>query len=150
MQLRNFLDQTAVKLALGAASREEALAELVALLGLESDPSAALVRALARREAAGSTGVGRGVAIPHTRSPLVPELRLAYGRSPGGIEFQALDARPVHHLFLIVAPHEERANAYLPVLGRIAEFVRGPEVPARLAALTDPAEFFALLEERGV
>jgi len=150
MQLRNFLDPAAVKLALDATRRDEALTELVALLRLAGERSTELVRALERRELAGTTGVGRGVAIPHARSPLVGELRLAYGRSQPGLEFQALDAKPVHHLFLIVAPHQERANLYLPVLGRIAEFVRAPEVPARLSAMTDPAELFELLDERGV
>ena len=52
--------------------------------------------------------------------------------------------------FLIVAPPNEVSNQYLPVLGKIAQFAQMPEVPARLQALTDPAELFALFDEKGV
>jgi PTS system nitrogen regulatory IIA component len=58
--------------------------------------------------------------------------------------------KPVHHLFLIVAPPLEISNQYLPVLGRIAQFAKEADVPHRLAALTRAEEFFQLLEEKGV
>jgi mannitol/fructose-specific phosphotransferase system IIA component (Ntr-type) len=56
----------------------------------------------------------------------------------------------VHFLFLIIAPPLEVSNQYLPVLGRIAQFAKEPDVPERLMRLQDPAEFFALLEEKKV
>ena len=62
----------------------------------------------------------------------------------------AIDRRPVHFLFLIVAPPLEVSNQYLPVLGRIAQFAKDADIPDRLASLTSPADFFALLESRGV
>ena len=74
----------------------------------------------------------------------------AYGFSRAGIPFQAIDGKPVHHLFLIVAPPLEISNQYLPVLGRIAQFAKEPDVPDRLAALTRPEDFLRLLEEKGV
>jgi mannitol/fructose-specific phosphotransferase system IIA component (Ntr-type) len=52
----------------------------------------------------------------------------------------------VHYLFLIVAPPLEVSNQYLPVLGRIAQFAKDADIPDRLAALSSPADFFALLE----
>jgi mannitol/fructose-specific phosphotransferase system IIA component (Ntr-type) len=61
-----------------------------------------------------------------------------------------MDGRPVHHLFLIVAPPLEISNQYLPVLGRIAQFAKEPDVPDRLASLAGPEEFFRLLEDKGV
>jgi mannitol/fructose-specific phosphotransferase system IIA component (Ntr-type) len=61
-----------------------------------------------------------------------------------------MDGRPVHHLFLIVAPPLEISNQYLPVLGRIAQFAKEADVPDRLASLEHPDEFFRLLEEKGV
>jgi mannitol/fructose-specific phosphotransferase system IIA component (Ntr-type) len=75
---------------------------------------------------------------------------LAFGHKPGGIEFQAIDGRPVFSLFLIVAPPLEISNQYLPVLGKIAQFAKEPDVPDRLAALTSPDDFFRLLEEKNV
>ncbi|HET7423994.1 MAG TPA: PTS sugar transporter subunit IIA, partial [Gemmatimonadales bacterium] len=64
--------------------------------------------------------------------------------------FQAIDAKPVHHFFLIVAPPLEISNQYLPVLGRIAQFCKDAEVPDRLSQLRNADEFFNLLEAKGV
>ena len=109
-----------------------------------------LVAEILRREELMSTAIGRGIAIPHCRSLVANRLRLAYGRSRKGIDFQAIDGKPVFHLFLIVAPPLEISNQYLPVLGRIAQFAKEPQVPERLASLAHPDEFFRLLEEKGV
>ena len=109
-----------------------------------------LLRVIQRRESLGSTGMGRGIAIPHCRSLVANRLRLAYGRHRQGVEFQAIDGKPVFDLFLIVAPPLEVSNLYLPVLGKIAQFAKESDVPGRLAALGSPDEFFRLLEEKGV
>ena len=71
-------------------------------------------------------------------------------RHHAGVDFQAIDGRPVHHLFLIVAPPLEISNQYLPVLGRIAQFAKDPDVPERLSQLQNADEFFSLLEAKGV
>jgi mannitol/fructose-specific phosphotransferase system IIA component (Ntr-type) len=105
---------------------------------------------LQRRESLGSTGFGRGIAIPHCRSLVASRLRIAYGQSRNGVEFHAIDGKPVHHVFLIVAPPLEVSNQYLPVLGLVAQFAKEADVPARLAAVTRPEDFFQLLEEKGV
>jgi mannitol/fructose-specific phosphotransferase system IIA component (Ntr-type) len=107
-----------------------------------------LFKMLKRRENLGSTGIGRGIAIPHCRSLVVSRLRVAFGRKASGLDFKAIDDKPVHNIFLIVAPPMEVSNQYLPVLGRIAQFAKDPDVPARLARLDDPEQFLALLEEK--
>jgi nitrogen PTS system EIIA component len=150
MQLKDYFDSGAVSLALRGGSKDEILAELVELLQMDERSTGTLLRVLQRRENLGSTGVGRGIAIPHCRSLVVSRLRLAYGRMPAGAEFQAIDGRPVCNFFLIVAPPLEISNQYLPVLGRIAQFAKEPDVPERLAALTSTEEFFRLLQEKGV
>lgn len=150
MHLRDFFHDHAVNLALQGTSRDELLAEIVALLGEDERSGEALLKLLKRRETLGSTGVGRGIAIPHCRSPAVSKLRLAFGRQPAGVEYRAIDDRPVHFFFLIVAPPVEVSNQYLPVLGKIAQFAKEPDVPDRLAKVTSPDEFFALLKEKGV
>jgi mannitol/fructose-specific phosphotransferase system IIA component (Ntr-type) len=148
--LRDFFDPGAVNLGLDGTNCEQLLAELVGLLQLDPASSDTLVRILRRREDLGSTGVGRGVAIPHGRSPLVDRLRLAFGRHPTGVEYGAIDGKPVHCFFLIVAPPVEVSNLYLPVLGKIAQFIKEPDVPERLQKLGSVEEFFQLLEEKGV
>jgi PTS system nitrogen regulatory IIA component len=150
MPLKDFFTPDAVSLDLRGSSKDAILSELVGLLRIDDRAAETLLRALQRRESLGSTGVGRGIAIPHCRSLVVNRLRLAYGHRKEGIEFQAIDSRPVFDFFLIVAPPLEVSNQYLPVLGKIAQFAKEPDVPQRLAALTSADDFFRLLEERGV
>lgn len=148
MRLRDFFTAESVSLNLASASKDDLLRELVALLELDGKSEAILFKTLKRRENLGSTGIGKGIAIPHCRSLVVNRLRLAYGRKPDGVDFNAIDSQPVHNLFLIVAPPLEVSNQYLPVLGKIAQFAKDPDVPARLAGITSPEQFLALLEEK--
>ena len=150
MQLREFFAPDAIRLPLHATTKPEALTELVSLLRTDEKSAETLLRMLQRREALGSTGVGRGVAVPHCRSLVVQRLQLAYGHSPAGIPFDAADGLPVHHLFLIVAPPNEVSNQYLPILGKIAQLAKEPGVPDQLSRLSSPSEFLKLLADRGV
>jgi len=150
MRLQDFLDPSAISLTLQGTTKEAILDEMVGLLRLDPRATATLAQLVRRREQLGSTGFGRGIAIPHARSLSVNRLRVAFGRHPDGIEFAAMDQAPVHAIFLIVAPPHEVSNQYLPVLGRVAQFCQQPDVPERLAALQTPTELLALLAERGV
>jgi nitrogen PTS system EIIA component len=150
MRLRDFFTPGAISFDLQATDKDSVLDELVRLLGVDPRAGDTMLRVLQRRESLGSTGMGRGIAIPHCRSLVANRLRLAYGQSRKGVEFQAIDGKPVHHFFLIVAPPLEISNQYLPVLGRIAQFAKDPDVPDRLAVLTRADDFFRLLEEKGV
>lgn len=148
MRLRDIFTADAVKLDLESDNRDDLLKELIGLLDLDENSQATLLKTVKRREKLGSTGIGKGIAIPHCRSLVVSRLRLAYGRKPGGTDFKAIDGAPVHNFFLIVAPPLEVSNQYLPVLGKIAQFAKDPDVPQRLLELSDPSEFLALLEEK--
>ena len=79
---------------------------------------------------------------------VVNRLRLAYGRKPGGLNFNAIDGEPVYNFFLIIAPPLEVSNQYLPVLGKIAQFAKDAAVPGDLLELSEPEEFLALLAEK--
>lgn len=150
MLLREFFDTDVVDLELQGETKDEILKELINLLQLDEKSEGILFKMLKRRENLGSTGIGRGIAIPHCRSLVVNRLRIAFGRKKEGIEFNAIDDKPVHHLFLIVAPPLEVSNQYLPVLGKIAQFAKEEDVPDRLAGLDEPDEFLALLEEKSI
>jgi PTS system nitrogen regulatory IIA component len=150
MQLRDFLDPTSVNLDLKSAGKEAVLDEMVALLRLDERATTQLGRLLKRRELLGSTGVGRGIAVPHCRSLAVSRLRLAFGVHRSGIEYDAIDRKPVHILFLIVAPPTEVSNQYLPVLGKIAQFAQMPDVADQLTHLASPDQLFNLLEQKRV
>jgi nitrogen PTS system EIIA component len=150
MILRDFFDREAIQLELQGETKDEILKELIALLGLDEKSEGILFKMLKRRENLGSTGIGHGIAIPHCRSLVVNRLRLAFGRKPGGVDYKAIDDQPVRDFFLIVAPPLEVSNQYLPVLGKIAQFAKEPDVPGRLTELTDADEFLALLEEKSI
>jgi len=148
MRLRELFTADVVELDLKFDSKDDLLKELVSLLGLDEKSEGILFKTLKRRENLGSTGIGKGIAIPHCRSLVVNRLRLAYGRKPGGTDFNAIDGCPVFNFFLIVAPPLEVSNQYLPVLGKIAQFAKDPEVPERLLELGTPQEFLALLDQK--
>lgn len=146
MELREFFDRDAVELQLRGETKDEILKELIALLRLDEKSEGILFKMLKRRENLGSTGIGRGIAIPHCRSLVVNRLRVAFGRKGQGVDFNAIDNQPVQNFFLIVAPPLEVSNQYLPVLGKLAQFAKEPETTQRLAALESPDEFLNLLE----
>jgi mannitol/fructose-specific phosphotransferase system IIA component (Ntr-type) len=149
MRLRDFFDRDAIELDLKGESKDEILKELIRLLRLDDKSEGILFKMLKRRENLGSTGIGRGIAIPHCRSLVVENLRVAFGRKAGGVDFNAIDNQPVHHFFLIVAPPLEVSNQYLPVLGKLAQFAKIPEITAALQAVESPDDFLALIESKG-
>src|SRR3954467_11834131 len=150
MELREFFSEDAVELDLVGSTKDEILKELIGLLKLDDKSQGMLFKMLKRRENLGSTGIGRGIAIPHCRSLVVNKLRVAFGRKKPGLDFKAIDDKPVNFFFLIVAPPLEVSNQYLPVLGKIAQFSKEPDVPARLLKLKQPREFMALLEVKNL
>ncbi len=64
------------------------------------------------------------------------------------MDFNAIDGQPVHNFFLIVAPPLEVSNQYLPVLGKIAQFAKDPDVPEHLLDLGSPEAFLDLLDRK--
>ncbi len=150
MELRDFFSEDAIKLELEGTTKDEILKELIGLLGLDDKSEGMLFKMLKRRENLGSTGIGRGIAIPHCRSLVVSKLRVAFGRKTVGVDFKAIDDKPVFFFFLIVAPPLEVSNQYLPVLGKIAQFSKESDVPDRLLKLKEPREFMQLLEEKNL
>ena len=150
MQLREFFAEDAINLALKGRTKNDILRELVELLHLDEKSQGMLIKLLQRRETLGSTGIGRGIAIPHCRSLVVSSLRVAFGRKVEGIDFKAIDDKPAHVFFLIVAPPLEVSNQYLPVLGKLAQFAKEPDVPDRLAKLKAAGDLLELLEEKAI
>ena len=148
MRLIDLISLEMVKLHLGSTSKNEVLKELVALLKLDETAADTLYNTLRRRQLLGSTGIGRGVAVVYTRFHSIRECRVGFGRSRDGIDFEAIDGKPAHYFFLIVAPPLEETNQFLPVLGRIAKLAREPDFLDRLGRLECPEDFLRLLEER--
>jgi nitrogen PTS system EIIA component len=148
MELSEFFNRDAIELQLKATSKDAILKELISLLSLDEKSESILFKMLKRRENLGSTGIGRGIAIPHCRSLVVNRLRVAFGRKPDGIEFNAIDKQPVQYFFLIVAPPLEVSNQYLPVLGKLAQFAKEPDTTQRLAEVQTPEDFLELFQQQ--
>ena len=92
--------------------------------------------ALAAREKLGSTGVGEGVAIPHTKLPGLTSLVAAFGRSKKGIAFDAIDNQPVRLVFVLLVP-EDSAGAHLKALARISRLLKDNDFRRSLLDGTD-------------
>lgn len=102
-----------------------------------------ILETLNRRETLGSTGIGKGVAVPHCRTLAVFEILIVVGIAQEGIQYDAIDKKKVTLFFLIVAPPQEETNLYLPILGKIVEIVRNSKVRRSLRKVKD---FSSLLD----
>lgn len=118
-----------------ARGKREVLAELTELLSGAGEPAAEEVEAgLLEREEVMSTGIGHGIAIPHARLESVAEIRLALVRYPEGIDFDALDHKPVFLAFGVIGP-PQGTGLHVKLLARIARLVKeGPAVGELLEA----------------
>jgi mannitol/fructose-specific phosphotransferase system IIA component (Ntr-type) len=147
--LTDVLKPNRIKLDLTARDKDGILRELVALVidPREKRLTQTLYKALKAREDLCSTCVDDGVAIPHSRNAivgLVDQPVLAYGRHRTGLDFGALDGRPVQHFFLLCAPN---VREHLQLLARLARLVKSAEFRAKLAAAAQPAEVIELIRQ---
>ncbi len=145
--LSGLLRPALVNLNLKATSRDGILKELVSLAPLGEKAQQILLVNLKQREELGSTGIGRGVAIPHCRSLMLNSLTLIAGRSKNGVEFNSIDKKPVRLFLLIIAPPHDPKNQYLITLGRIAQLAKDLSPNDPLYSVETPGEFIARLAE---
>lgn len=134
-----------INLNLKTKRKHDALEELISLIKTGSE--AELLReTLLTREELGSTGIGKGVGIPHCRSLLIDKLEIAVGRSKHGIDFNAIDKKPVNLMFLIVAPPQDPGNQYLITLGHVAMICQELIKKKKIFDPQTPEEFIALIK----
>jgi mannitol/fructose-specific phosphotransferase system IIA component (Ntr-type) len=111
MKLRDFIVTDAITPELAANDRDGAIRELVNALSsagaLPGDAVDEVVGALIKREQNGSTGFGKGVAVPHVKHAKVKKMAGTVGRSVSGIDFAALDHQPVYSVFLLLSPDNQ-------------------------------------------
>ncbi|MCH7761560.1 PTS sugar transporter subunit IIA [candidate division TA06 bacterium] len=147
MKLKELLKPELIELELKNNNKKGVLQELVGLFPLDEKAKGILLETLKKREELGSTGVGKGIAIPHCRSLLVKDLHLVIGRSKKGVDFGALDGKQVHLFFLIVASPLEPTNQYLIVLGKVAQIAREITKDQRILEIDEKSEFIRFLGE---
>lgn len=145
MNIGELLDRTAISMRVGAANKKKALtviAEIAARnFGLEP---AAVLDALLEREAAGSTGVGHGVAVPHARLDGLERMRGVFVRLEQPVEFQSVDDQPVDLLFALFAPRNAGAE-HLRALAKVSRQLRQGDLREQLRKARSADAVHALL-----
>lgn len=147
MRLRDLLDEASVKVELESVDKEECIEELVDVLvraGRIADRAGAL-KALQAREAMATTGIGKGVALPHGKHDCIPELVAALGTSRQGIEFDAIDGEPVHLVVLLLASSDQ-TGPHLRAMVEVARLVQIPGFYRKALEASTPAGLLNLIE----
>jgi mannitol/fructose-specific phosphotransferase system IIA component (Ntr-type) len=127
MKLLDFVVRESIIVDLQATGKEQAIREMVASLHragrLANDDVESVIRAILGREELGSTGIGQGVAVPHTRHPTLQRLVGTVALSRRGVDFDALDGEPVDIFFLLVSPQNQPGD-HLRALENISRHLK--------------------------
>ncbi|MCK5739641.1 PTS sugar transporter subunit IIA [bacterium] len=133
---------------LQATTKDACLAEMVELFENTKvvKNKTILLEMLKKRESLGSTGVGKGIAIPHGRTTTAQDVLIVFGKSSKGIEYDSVDQKPAKLVFMVIAPPVERGNKYLPVLGKLVEVVNSDKKREALQKVTTFEELMNCFE----
>lgn len=134
---------------LGATTKRDALLELSRVIFADRpdfDP-AIVLDVLLEREKLGSTGIGDGIAIPHGKLNNIDNLMISFGRSRRGVDFNAMDGKPVHLFFLLLAP-ENSTGQHLKALAKISKMLKDPTFREDLMKAKSNADIFRIIGEK--
>ena len=150
MKFASFIEVGAIRAELEAEDKRSVVAELVGALvsagAVKADEQAGIVQAVMKREELGSTGIGRGVAVPHTKHASVNRLIGTVGISRDGVDFQSLDGEKVQIFFLLVSP-PDRPGDHLRALENISRQLRDDTFCRFLKQVKTVEEIRQLLDE---
>ena len=110
--------------------------------GCETDE---IVKAILRREQLGSTGIGRHIAIPHAKHSSLDKLVGTIGLSKGGVQFDSIDAQPVHVLVLLISP-KDKPGDHLRALENVVKSMRNQDFVDALRKAATPEDVWKLLQ----
>src|SRR3990172_1259585 len=146
MKILELLDRTCISANLKAANKQEALEELAGILapGPDGVKLETVVEVLLDRERLGSTGIGDNIAIPHGKLANLSKLRLAFGRSLKGVDFNSMDGKPTHLFFLLLAPINS-AGLHLKALAKISRMLMSQPFRESLMKAASVDEIYRLL-----
>jgi PTS system nitrogen regulatory IIA component len=148
MKIAEFLSPQAVISDLSAQSKPEVLRELSAQLS-RAQPQLRperLIEVLQDREKLGSTGIGEGVAIPHGKLNGLGQLSACFGVSRRGVDFDAIDGKPTHLFFALIAP-ENSAGIHLKALARISRLFKNARFRQAILQAKTPDEIYRLIAD---
>src|SRR5438552_3151146 len=150
MRMSDFVVRDSIVVRLAASNKEGVIREMVEGLRAAGQFKNAdiedVIRAILKRELLGSTGIGRGVAIPHTKHTSADRLVGTVALSRGGVSFESLDGEPVHVFVLLVSP-QDRPGDHLRALENVSRRLRDDGFVRALRAATTREQIWALLTE---
>ena len=148
MKLSKFCEEGLVVFNMKATTKPAAIDELVDLAATSTmvKDRDRLLQDVREREELVTTGVGYGVAFPHAKTRSVKGIVIAFGRNDRGIDFDAMDHKPVHLFFLIAAP-EDAIGAHLNVMARLSFLMKSAENRQKLMDATSPGDVLALIDK---
>lgn len=148
MRVSSFIVQEAIVPALTATTKEGVIREMVESLhaaGLfRESETEDIIRAVMRREQLGTTGIGKNIAIPHSRHPAVDRLIGTLAISHAGVPFDSLDGEPVHVFVLLVSP-QDRPGEHLRALETVVRSMKDDNFVKSLRSAKTKDELWALL-----
>ncbi len=151
MTIGEILRESCVIADLKGKTKKEIFVELIKTLrdaNLVEDVEEA-VNVVLERERLGSTGIGDGVAIPHGKMKGLRNILCAFGKSKEGVDFDAVDSKPVRIFLLLLAP-EDSASLHLKTLSRVSKLLRDPSFRKRLTELPSSHDIYnAIIDEDG-
>jgi nitrogen PTS system EIIA component len=149
MRMSDFVVRESISAGLAATTKEGAIRELVENLRTAGYFAATepeeIIKAIYKRELLGSTGIGRGVAIPHTKHPSVDRLVGTIGISRVGVPFESLDGEPVHVFVMLISP-QEQPGPHLRALENVSRCLRDDGFVRSLRQAGSREAIWALLE----
>jgi PTS system fructose-specific IIA component/PTS system nitrogen regulatory IIA component len=150
MKLSDFFAPENIVAELASARKEDAIHEMVLQLcasgSLPKAQSAAVEKAILRREELGSTGIGKGVAVPHAKVVGIKGVIGAFGRSRTGVDFNSLDGQPVYLVFLLVSA-PDTVEPHLEALRKITALLKDEDICSFLRRAANRQEMADLLRE---
>jgi mannitol/fructose-specific phosphotransferase system IIA component (Ntr-type) len=150
MKFADFVSREAIRAEITADDKEGVIREMVqALLAANKIPPGeyeSIVKAIMKREELGSTGIGRGVAVPHTKHPSIDRLVGTVAVSPEGVDFESLDGERVHLFFLLISP-PDRPGDHLRALENVSRQLRDETFCKFLKQAKNAEDIVQLLEE---
>ena len=150
VKITDYMSEDLISLNLKSKNKEDILMELAGLIGVSSyidNTGNAIYKALIEREKLGSTGIGKGVAIPHAKTDAAERLTIAFGISNEKIDFKALDNENVNLFFVFASPIKD-SQVYLKVLARISRLIREESFRNELLACKTPKEVLECINNK--
>lgn len=125
---------------------EELIDRLISAGKIAPESRSAVVEVVKKRENNMSTGIGFGIGIPHASTPLIDEVIGAFGRSAGGVDFDALDNRPVNLILLFLVP-QGQFQKHLHTLANIAKLLHNAELRQSLEEAPDESAIMDIIKK---